>query len=75
MQTIFPDPTVAGLRITDYGALKDSWQKTGTRLVCLFFRHLIIYSLKRKLMANPTQKSKERIPEELQQSNFKYITA
>lgn len=74
MQTIFPDPTVAGLRITDYGALKDSWQKTWTRLVCLFFRRLIIYSLKRKLMANPTQKSKERIPEELQQSNCKCIT-
>lgn len=26
MQTVFPDPTIAGLRITDYGALKDSWQ-------------------------------------------------
>lgn len=26
MQTIVPDPTVAGVRITDYGALIDSWQ-------------------------------------------------
>lgn len=59
MQTIFPDPTIAGLRITDYGALKDSWQKTWARLVCLIFRNLVTYSLKRKLMANPTQKSKE----------------
>lgn len=71
MQTLFPDPTIAGLRITDYGELKDSWQK-GPDWFASFLGFL--YSLKRKLMANPTQKSKERIPKELQQSNSKCIT-
>lgn len=38
-QTVFPNSSAAGLRTTDYGALKDSWQKTKTRLICLFFKH------------------------------------
>lgn len=78
MQTIFPDPTVAGFRITDYRALKDSWQNGSDWFAWLLGKqrflsrfYPIIYSLK---MANLTQKSEERIPEELQQSSCKCIT-